>query len=692
MSAGPEKSAGDAALRDAHAAWQRGDAAAAEAHCRKAMGQGIDDARAWTLLGIALRHRDPAGAEAALRRAMERDARFVDAPFQLGNLLRQQGQFAAAVSAYEKALPLAPDNVAIRNNLALAQDGAGEAPRAIATWRDVLRVDPGHRQAIGNLIHVLCRERNHEEAARLFERHIRGMADIDAGIWVDYGICKHRLLDYPAAEAAFRRALSLAPDDALILAHLGSVLVDGGDYENAEPLLSRALARDPDLVFAATLRDTCRAQLCDWSARETLCAHILERVSRDDEDKGIDNPFTTLSLPLPPAAQLRIARRWANSLLPPPGTDAINRPRAARARGSRLRLGYVSSDFRTHAIAFLLTEVWERHDRNQFETFAYSIGPHEDSPLRSRIEAAFDHFADCGDEGFDETSRRIGDDGIDLLINLNGYTMHARSEIFARRPAPVALAWLGYLGTMGADFIDYVITDSIATPAEMQPLFAERLLPLPHCYCPSDTRREIAPSTLSREAAGLPSDGFVFCCFNALYKLAPETFDVWMRLLAAVPGSVLWLAPGSSKACANLRMEAERRGVRGERLVFASRVPPAEHLARHALADLFLDTLPQNAGTMANDALFTGLPVLTCMGATMAGRVAGSQLHSLGLPELATTDFQAYEAMALRIAREPEAAAALRAKIRANRPTHPLFDMARFTRDLETALRGVARA
>jgi predicted O-linked N-acetylglucosamine transferase (SPINDLY family) len=692
MSAAAGRSAGDAALRDAHAAWQRGDAAAAEAHCRKAIGHGIDDARAWTLLGIALRHRDPSGAEAALRCAMERDPRFVDAPFQLGNLLRQQGQWAAAVSAYERARPLAPGNAAIQNNLALALDGAGDAPRAIDTWREVLRAHPGHRQAIGNLIHVLCRQRQHEAAAGLFERNVRGMADIDASIWVDYGICKYRLLDYPVAEAAFRRALSLAPDDALILTNLGSVLVDGGDYESAEPLVSRALALDPDLVSAATLLDACRARLCDWSARETLCANILERVSRDDAEKGIDNPFTTLSLPLPPAAQLRIARRWANSLLPPPGTDAIRRSRAARARDSRLRLGYVSSDFRTHAIAFLLTEVWERHDRKHFETFAYSIGPHEVSPLRSRIEAAFDHFADCGDERFDETARRISDDGIDLLVDLNGYTTHARSEIFALRPAPVALAWLGYLGTMGADFIDYIITDSIATPAEMQPLFAERLLALPHCYCPSDTRREIAPSTLSREAAGLPSDGFVFCCFNALYKLAPETFDVWMRLLAAVPGSVLWLAPGSPKACANLRMEAERRGMRGDRLVFASRVPPADHLARHALADLFLDTLPQNAGTMANDALFTGLPVLTCMGATMAGRVAGSQLHSLGLSELATTDLRAYEDMALRIAREPEAASALRAKVRANRSTHPLFDMAAFTRGLETALRAVVRA
>ncbi|MEO8675523.1 MAG: tetratricopeptide repeat protein [Casimicrobiaceae bacterium] len=692
MPAGPENSAGNAALRDAHAAWQRGDATAAEALCRKAIALGSDDARAWTLLGIALRHRDPAAAETALRRAMERDPRFADAPFQLGNLLRQQAQFAAAVFAYEMALSLAPGNAAIRNNLALALDGAGERRRAADTWRDVLRVEPGHRQALGNLVHALCRERQHAEAALLFERHLRGKDDVDASLWVDYGICKHHLRDFAAAEESFRRALALAPDDALILTNLGSVMVDGSDFEHAEPLLARAVALDPDLVYAATLLATCRAHLCDWLGRDALCAHILERVFRDDGEKGIANPFTTLSMPMPPAAQLRIAQRWANSLLPSAGSARIAPTRAPRARNGRRRLGYVSSDFRTHAIAFLLAEVWERHDRNEFETFAYSIGPREVSPLRSRIEAAFDHFVECSDDGFEETARRIRDDGIDLLIDLNGYTTHARSEIFALRPAPVALSWLGYLGTMGAEFIDYVITDHLVTPAGMQPSFTERLLPLPHCYCPSDTRREIAPHTLSREAAGLPAEGFVFCCFNAPYKLAPDLFDVWMRLVAGVSGSVLWLAPASPTATGNLRAEAERRGVRGVRLVFASRVAPAEHLARHAHADLFLDTLPYNAGTMANDALFAGLPVLTCMGATMAGRVAASQLHSIGLGELAATDLRGYEEMAFRIAREPGAAGALRARIRDNRNTHPLFDMAAFTRDLESALRSVARA
>ncbi len=691
MPAAPD-SPGVAALRGAHAAWQRGDAANAEALCRKAMAFGIDDARVWTLLGVALRDRDPVAAEAALQRAIDRDARFVDASFQLGNLHRQQRKFAAAIVAYERALILAPGHANVLNNLALALDRAGESRRAIDTWREVLHRDPGHRPAQGNLLHALCRDGRYPEAASMFERHLLGARDVDASLWIDYGICQHHLRDYAGAEASFRRAQAQAPDDALVLTNLGSVLVDGGDHRQAEPILARALALDPDLLYAATLLASCRAQLCDWSGRDALHARILERVSRAEDDDAIANPFTTLSMPMPPALQLRIARRWARSLLPRTAVAPPVAPRSGHARKPKVRLGYVSSDFRTHAIAFLLTEVWERHDRRRFETFAYSIGPPETSPLRSRIEAAFERFAECADQSAEDTARRIRDDGIDALIDLNGYTSHARSEILARRPAPVALSWLGYLGTMGADFIDYVITDRIVTPEAAQPFFTERLLPLPNSFCPSDTRRETGRDAPSREACGLPPDGFVFCCFNAPYKIAPDVFDAWMRLLAAVPRSVLWLAPGNEVACANLRREAAARGIDDARFVFAPRVAPADHLARHVHADLFLDTLPYNAGTTANDALLMGVPVLTCLGATMAGRVAASQLHAVGMPELVTADLADYEATALRIAQDRGASPALRAKIARNRATHPLFDMAAFTRDLETALLGIARA
>ncbi|MGH8851887.1 MAG: tetratricopeptide repeat protein, partial [Casimicrobiaceae bacterium] len=382
------------------------------------------------------------------------------------------------------------------------------------------------------------------------------------------------------------------------------------------------------------------------------------------------------------ANQLRAARRWAQSLAPAAPAVAP----ALGPRRSPLRLGYLSSDFRTHAVAFLATEVWERHDRTRIETHAYSIAPPEDSPLGARVAAAFSRFSDCSADAIDDTARRIRDDGIDILIDLNGYTTHARSEILALRPAPVQMSWLGYLGTLGAPWYDYVITDRLVTPEDQQAFFTERFLYMPHCATPGDTRRAASAPAPTRRACGLPAQGFVFACFNAAYKILPPVFDVWMRLLAQLPGSVLWLAIGEGAARDNLRREAAARGVEPGRLAFAPRVPPAEHLARHAHVDLCLDTLPYNAGTTANDALLMGVPVITRAGATMAGRVAASQLHAIGLPELVTASFADYEALALALARDPQALAALRARLAANRRTHPLFDMAGYTRDFEALL------
>jgi predicted O-linked N-acetylglucosamine transferase (SPINDLY family) len=273
-----------------------------------------------------------------------------------------------------------------------------------------------------------------------------------------------------------------------------------------------------------------------------------------------------------------------------------------------------------------------------------------------------------------------------LLIDLNGYTTHAKSELFALRPAPVQLSWLGYLGTLGAPWYDYVITDRFVTPPATQVFFSERFAYLPECYCPSDTKRPVAVPAPDRAACRLPETGFVFCCFNNSYKILPAMFDVWMRLLRAVPGSVLWLAPGSKTAAANLRREAAARSVDPVRLVLAPRVDLPEHLARHSHADLFLDTMPYNAGATANDALFMGVPVLTCVGETMASRVAASQLNAIGLPELVTTGLADYEALALTLAGEPSLLQGYRARLSANRATHPLFDMARFTQALDDLL------
>ncbi len=351
------------------------------------------------------------------------------------------------------------------------------------------------------------------------------------------------------------------------------------------------------------------------------------------------------------------------------------RPGAGRGRSPR-----------AFPVAHLVAEYLERSDRSRIETFAYNLAPEDGSAFGQRIARTFEHFAQCWEETAEQMARRIRTDGIEVLIDLNGYTTHAKSELFALKAAPVQVSWLGYLGTLGAAWYDYVLTDRFAAPPELQRFFTERFLYLPDCYCPSDTKRVVAAITPTRAACGLPEHGVVYCCFNASYKILPAVFAVWMRLLERVAGSVLWLSPASATACANLRREATARGIDPQRLVFAPRVGLPEHLARHVHADLFLDTLPYNAGTTANDALYMGVPVLTCAGETLASRVAGSQLHAIGLPELVTESLAAYEALALRLVTEPGSLERYRTRLAANRHTHPLFDMTRFTRALDELL------
>jgi predicted O-linked N-acetylglucosamine transferase (SPINDLY family) len=608
------------------------------------------------------------------------DREHAETQFRLGNRYREQERFADAIAAYEQALAIVPSHPSILNNLGLALQGEGRSEHAEASYRAALAAEPGHRQALANLAHLLCGLRRYSEAASLCAEFVRRYSEADAAVWVDFGICQHAAHELDAAKASFRRALALDPGDAATLSNLASVLVDRGEYEGADEALGGA-SSDRSL-YALSLLAYCRAHLCRWDGIRELHRCIVARL-----EQGTDEPvnaFAALSIPMSPAAQLRVAQCWARDLVP---AESRAEPLPAlKPRSSRLRVGYVSSDFRTHPMTSLMAEVWERHDRARIEPHAYSLGPRESSPLRARIEAAFEHFAECGDDSDDEIARRIREDGVEVLIDLNGYTTHARSEVFALKPAPVQASWLGYLGTLGAPWYDYLITDRFACPPESQAFFSERLLYLPDCYCPSDTKRAVASAVPSRAACGLPEAGLVLCCFNHSYKILPELFALWMRLLAALPGSVLWLAPSSATATANLRREASARGVDPARLVLAPRVALPEHLARHRHADLFLDTTPYNAGTTANDALFMGVPVVTCAGETMASRIAGSQLRAIGLPELITHSLSDYEALVLALGRDPERLAALKARLAANRSTAPLFDMARFTRALDDLL------
>ncbi len=333
----------------------------------------------------------------------------------------------------------------------------------------------------------------------------------------------------------------------------------------------------------------------------------------------------------------------------------------------------------------MIAELFEKHDRDHFEVIGYSYGPDDGSAMRQRLLAAFDKFVDLRDVSFQESAQRIATDEVDILIDLKGYAGTTRPAILAMRPAPIQVNYLGYPGTMGASFMDYILVDDFIVPADQQPYFTEKLVHLPGCYQINDGKREIAAHIPTRAECGLPAAGFVFCDFNNSYKITPEMFSIWMELLKEVPGSVLWLLEGNSAVAANLQRESEARGVARERLVFAAKKPMAEHLARHRLADLFLDTFPVCAHTTASDALWAGCPLVTLAGATFIARVAGSLLRAIGLPELITTSFAEYKALALRLAHDAKMLADLRARLAANRQTSSLFDATQFARNLEKA-------
>jgi predicted O-linked N-acetylglucosamine transferase (SPINDLY family) len=351
----------------------------------------------------------------------------------------------------------------------------------------------------------------------------------------------------------------------------------------------------------------------------------------------------------------------------------------------RIRIAYLSADLHDHATAHLMAGLFEMHDKSRFETTAVSFGPDDRSDLRRRLKNSFEHFLDVRADSDQAVAELVRQREIDIAVDLKGFSQNARPGIFARRAAPVQVNYLGYPGNLGADYFDYIIADETIIPDDRRQFYSEQVVWLPDSYQANDSQRQIAATTPTREQCGLPGTGFVFCCFNNTIKIMPEMFDIWMRLLTDVDGSVLWLIDGNATASANLRREAERRGVSAARLIFAPRVALAEHLARHRNADLFLDIVPCNAHTTASDALWAGVPVLTYLGGTFAGRVAASLLKAAGLPELVATSLEQYEAMALALARDPGRLASIKEKLARNRGTCPLFNTRRFTRHIEAA-------
>ena len=602
----------------------------------------------------------------------------VDEALDLASKLARMGNLTTAARICSKILQEVPGQPRALHMLGMAALQEGRRDEAAEWLRKSIQSDPHFAVASNDLGNLLVMQGKLSGAAACYEQAIAEAPDF-AEAHNNLGNLLQMTGSLEKAVDCYRSAVALRPGYVEAFRNLGSALRRLGKLEEAVTALRTALAIDPG--FAPAIHQLARLlkDLCDWPQLDHLTAQLVAIVEAGSAAVG---PFAFLTLDTTPRQQFLCAKRFAADHLGAAG----ERPSAIEGK-DRITIGYLSADFREHAIAHLTAELFRLHDRGRFRVTGYSYGRDDGSEARRRIAAALDEFVDVQDCSHGESAAKIRADGVDILVDLMGYTTDARPEILRLRPAPIQVSYLGYPGTMGSDVVDFILVDERIAPADEQPFFSERLVHLPDCYMVNDRQRPIAPHLPTRSACGLPEEAFVFCCFNAAYKMTPPMFDIWMRLLGAVPGSVLWLNVSNATAVANLRREADSRLAGGAaRLVFAPSVPTnQEHLARFAIADLFLDTLPYNAHTLASDALWGGCPVLTCTGRAFPGRVAGSLLWAVGLPELVTHSLADYEALALQLARDPLRLRAMRDKLQANRLTTALFDSQRFTRHLESA-------
>lgn len=651
-----------------------------------------------------------AEAEALFRDALRLDPHHALGLFRLGSHLLDGGRLDEAVALLKRAVAVAPAEAAIHANLGVAFRALGLIDEAIAACHRAIALKPDFREAFMVLGGILMDARRPAEAAIAYGR-ILAMGQADAAVYSRLGVALAEAGRFDDAANAYRRATELEPDSAELRFNMARSLLELDRKPQAITALQQAIATDATFLpayrlLAGLLQGSGQRQdaLTVYAAALKIAPddpglrmnhfHLSRHLCRWDEaDADVErdlleadavlSPFTVLSLSSSPSQQKRFADRWAGRILAD-GASRLWSPQPDRRDGERIRVGYLSSDFHEHATAYLMAELIERHDRARFEVVAYSYGPERTGDMGRRIAGAFDRFVEIGPLTNPVAARKIHADGIDILVDLKGYTQGSRTDILAWRPAPIQVNYLGFPGTLGEGLADYVIVDPVIAPMADQPHYAERIVQLPHSYQPNDGKRVIG-SIPTRADCGLPDGAFVFCSFNNSYKLTPETFDAWMRLLGRLPRAVLWLIEPNGEVKDNLRAEAARRGVAPERLLFAPRIKLSDHLARHACADLFLDCLPYNAHTTASDALWAGLPVLTQEGTTFAGRVASSLLQAVGLPELVTHSAEDYEALAVRLATEPGLLDGFRRRLAADRLSAPLFDAPRYTRNLEAA-------
>ena len=668
---------------------------------------------AWHLLGvIAAQSKHYGQAVELIRKSLALSPDNPTALANLGNALRDLGQLLGAVESYDKAITIKPDYVNALISRGIACYALKQYDAALDSYQQAISVTPGIAEAHYNLGNTLCALRRHHDAVTSYNHALHCQPDhVDA--WSNRGVALHYLGQHEAAVESYDRALairgdhaegyynrgialndlklqqaaiesydkavSINPDYAEAWVNRGNVLNDLKQYQAALDSYERAMTIDADYKFLRGMLLHTRMQICDWRDAESQAAELLRKI---EHGACTAPPFAVLAVSASLPLQRKAAVTWVRDRHP---IDLELGAIARRTKKEKTRLGYFSMDFRNHPVSHLTAGLFETHDRSKFEVYAFSFGPDTRDEMRTRLEGAFDRFLDVRTKSDRDIAALAREMEIDIAVDLAGFTSDSRTGIFALRAAPLQINYLGYPGTMAAPYMDYLIADRQVVPDEYRTHYAEKIVQLPS-FLANDNKRPVSDRVFTREELDLPAAGFVFCCFNNHYKITPTIFDVWMRILKKVDGSVLWLSEENALAPANLRKEALLRGVAPQRLVFAKKIPLlAEHLARHRAADLFIDTLPYNAHTTASDALWAGLPVLTCTGQSFASRVAASLLNAIDLPELITSTQQDYEALAIELATNPERLDAIRHKLARNRLSTPLFDTQRFTRNIEAA-------
>jgi predicted O-linked N-acetylglucosamine transferase (SPINDLY family) len=694
-------------------AHQRGQLAQAKAAYEQVLLKQPKHFDALHLLGvIATQTKNPALAADLIGKAIEINPSFALAYSNHGNALQELKRLDDALTSYDKAIALKPDYAEAFNNrgnalkelkrlddalvsydkaIALKPDYAdafynrGNALKelnlledALTSYDKAIALKPDHAGALYNHGNALKELKRLDDALVSYDKAIALKPD-HAGAFNNRGNALKELKRLDDALISYDKAIALKPDFADAFYNRGNAFKELKRLDDALVSYDAAIARKPDYEFLLGIRLNTQMHLCDWSDLQNQLEELETSVS---EELMVSHPFPVIGLVDKPGLQLKASTIFVNEKhTAHGGLDMIK----SRSAGGKIRIGYYSADFYSHATSVLMAELFEEHDSRAFELYGFSFGPDAQDEMRSRIASGFDYFFDVTRKSDREVAQMSRDLGIDIAVDLKGFTENCRVGIFAEKCAPIQVNYLGYPGTLAAPYYDYIVADKTLIPQESQQYYTEKIIYLPHSYQVNDSKRKISEKLFTRQELGLPESGFVFCCFNMNYKILPATFDVWMRILKAVNGSVLWLLQDNPTATKNLRKEAESRGVDPSRLVFAPRMKLEEHLARHRLADLFFDTLPCNAHTTASDALWAGLPILTQIGESFPARVAASLLNALDLSELITKTSEEYESRAVELANDPLKLDQINKKLEQNRRTSPLFNGQLFARHIEAA-------